>query len=110
MLLEVIDELLEKVEKMSERITQLENRQVVIIDEFSMMKADMLYQLDMRLREVKQQPSLLFGGVSVFLFGDILQLKPVKGRYIFEEPISFHKKCRYRFGSLFMYVYFFFEI
>ena len=42
----------------------------------------------MRLREVKQQPTLLFGGVSVFLFGDILQLKPVKGRYIFEQPIS----------------------
>ena len=71
-----------------ERRNQLENLQVVIIDEYSMMKADMLYQLDLRLREVKQQPDLLFGGVSVFLFGDILQLKPVKGRYIFDEPIS----------------------
>ena len=71
-----------------ERRTQLENLLVVIIDEFSMMKADMLYQLDLRLREVKQQPDLLFGGVSIFLFGDILQLKPVLGRYIFDEPIS----------------------
>ena len=48
----------------------------------------MLYQLDLRLREVKQEPDKLFGGVSVFLFGDILQLRPVKARYIFEEPIS----------------------
>ena len=71
-----------------ERRNQLENLLVVIIDEFSMMKADMLYQLDLRLREVKQQPDLLFGGVSVFLFGDILQLKPVLGRYIFDEPIN----------------------
>ena len=71
-----------------ERRNQLENLQVVIIDEYSMMKADMLYQLDLRLREVKQQPDLLFGGVSVFSIGDILQLKPVKGRYAFDEPIS----------------------
>ena len=71
-----------------EKRTQLENLQVVIIDEFSMIKSDMLYQLDLRLKEVKNQPELLFGGVSVFLFGDILQLRPVKARYIFEEPCS----------------------
>ena len=53
-----------------------------------MIKADFLYQLDLRLREVKQQPKLLFGGVSVFVFGDILQLRPVQARYIFEEPAS----------------------
>ena len=49
-----------------ERRCQLENLKVVIIDEFSMMKADMLYQLDLRLREVKEKPDLLFGGVSIF--------------------------------------------
>ena len=65
----------------------LENLQVVIIDEYSMIKADMLYQLDLRLKEIKQRPELPFGGVSVFLFGDILQLRPVLARYIFEEPI-----------------------
>ena len=54
-----------------ERRCQLENLMVVIIDEFSMMKADMLYQLDLRLREVKEKPDLHFGGVSIFLFGDI---------------------------------------
>ena len=64
----------------------LENLQVVIIDEYSMIKADMLYQLDLRLKELKQRPELPFGGVSVFLFGDILQLRPVKAVYIFEEP------------------------
>ena len=53
---------------------------IVIIDEFSMIKADMLYQLDMRLREVKEKPDLDFGGVAVFMFGDILQLRPVKAK------------------------------
>ena len=66
----------------------LENLQVVIIDEYSMIKADMLYQLDLRLKEIKQRPDTPFGGVSVFLFGDILQLRPVQAKYIFEEPTS----------------------
>ena len=70
------------------RRTELANLHAVIIDEFSFIKADMLYLLDLRLREVKQQSDKLFGGVSVFLFGDILQLRPVKARYIFEEPTS----------------------
>ena len=66
----------------------LENLEVVIIDEYSMIKVDMLYQLDLRLKEIKQRPDHPFGGVSVFLFGDILQLRPVLARYIFEEPIN----------------------
>ena len=37
---------------------------------------------------MKQEPDKLFGGVSIFLFGDILQLRPVRARYIFEEPSS----------------------
>ena len=28
----------------------------------------------------------MFGGVALFCFGDLLQIKPVKGRYIFDEP------------------------
>ena len=71
-----------------EKRKQLENLQALIIDEFSMIKADLLYQLDLRLREVKQQPKLMFGGVAIFLFGDILQLRPVSACYIFEEPAS----------------------
>ena len=71
-----------------ERRTELENLQIVIVDEYSMMKSDMLYQLDLRLREVKIMPDLVFGGVSIFLFGDILQLRPVRARYIMEEPLN----------------------
>ena len=46
----------------------------------------MLYQLDMRLRELKMKNTVIFGGVAVFLCGDILQLRPVMARYIFEQP------------------------
>ena len=61
----------------------MRNLKILIIDEISMVKSDQLYQLDKRLREITQKPGKLFGGVSVFWFGDIMQLKPCKGRYIF---------------------------
>ena len=83
-----------------ERRNQLENLLVVIIDEFSFIKADMLYLLDMRLREVKQVPDVAFGGISVFLFGDILQLRPVLARYIFEDPTSERFKLAFLICSL----------
>ena len=72
--------------KRDEKRTLLKNLQFVIIDEISMVKCDQLFQLDMRLREVKQKPDKIFGGVAVFAFGDIMQLKPCQARYIFEEP------------------------
>ena len=61
------------------------NLEVLIIDEISLVDADMLYKIDLRLKELKQNDNL-FGGVAIFCFGDLLQIKPVKGRYIFEEP------------------------
>ena len=66
---------------------QLKNLKAVIIDEFSMIKSDTQYQLDLRLREVTQKPSMLFGGVGVFIMGDIMQLRPCQGTYIFDKPM-----------------------
>ena len=60
----------------------------------------MLYKLDLRLKEVKQKPETDFGGVSIFLFGDILQLRPVRARFIFEEPRSENFQLKYLTDSL----------
>ena len=60
----------------------------VFIDEYSFIDSDMLYKLDLRLKELKQRPTTDFGGVALIFFGDILQLKPVRARYICEEPKS----------------------
>ena len=68
--------------------TLLRNLKLVIIDEMSMIKADMLYQLDFRLKEIMQNINEDFGGVSIILLGDLLQLPPVQGRFIFEQPIN----------------------
>lgn len=50
-----------------------------------MVEADMLYQLNLRLKEIKQNDKD-FGGVAVILFGDLMQLRPVQARYIFQKP------------------------
>ena len=60
----------------------------------------MLYQLDLRLREVKQKPDLPFGGVGVFLLGDILQLRPVMANYIMEMPKNEAFHLAYLSGDL----------
>ena len=51
-----------------------------------MIGADMFYQIDMRLQELKERKNVPFGGVSVFLFGDILQIKPVRSDFLFSKP------------------------
>ena len=52
-----------------------------------MVKSDQQFQLDMRLREVMQKANQIFGNISIFYFGDIMQLKPCRGRYIFQPPV-----------------------
>ena len=51
-----------------------------------MVKADMLYQLDLKLQELKEKVGVPFGGVAILDFGDILQLRPVMGAFAFEKP------------------------
>ncbi len=58
---------------------------LLIIDEYSMVKVDMLHQIVQRLKEIMPCEER-FGGVSVILLGNIPQLKAVRARYIFDEP------------------------
>ena len=50
-----------------------------------MIKSDMLYQIHQRLQAIKGN-NKPFGGIAVFLFGDLLQLRPTAAKYIFQEP------------------------
>ncbi|QYJ69023.1 helix-turn-helix domain-containing protein [Flavobacterium litorale] len=56
--------------------TILQNLQLLVIDEVSMLRADLLDAIDFMLRSVRrnEQP---FGGVQVLYIGDLLQLPPV---------------------------------
>ena len=71
-----------------QKIRLMKNLKLLIIDEISMVKADMLYQLDLRLQEVKEKIGTPFGGVSIIAFGDLMQLAPTIGRYVFQEPAN----------------------
>ena len=65
---------------------QLSELKIVVLDEMSMIKSDQLYQLHMRLVEITQNEEN-FGGISVLLCGDLMQLKPI-GKWIFDQPKS----------------------
>ena len=65
-----------------------------------MVKVDMLYQLDLRLQEIKERIGVPFGGISIFCFGDILQLQPVCGRFIFDRPSNSAFHITYELDSL----------
>ncbi len=59
-----------------ERINLIRSVELLIIDEVSMLRADLLDAIDWTLRNVtrKNEP---FGGVQVLFIGDLLQLPPV---------------------------------
>ena len=72
----------------AEKRALFRNLRCLIVDEISMVSADMLYNIDLRLREITGRLDTVFGGVSVFVFGDLYQLQPTKARYVFEEPTN----------------------
>ena len=92
------------------RRQQLINLILCLIDEFSMVKSDLLYQLDQRLREIKDIPKKKketdnkkeeqFGGVAILLLGDLLQLRPVMANFIFDTPKNPEYKASFAYGSL----------
>ena len=52
----------------------------------SMVKLDMLYQLNLRLQEITGNLKVPFVGLFIFNFGDMMQLKLCLAHYIFVEP------------------------
>ena len=61
-------------QRQSELLQELE---LLIIDEISMVRADTLDAIDTILRHFRGQPLLPFGGLQVLYIGDLFQLPPV---------------------------------
>jgi hypothetical protein len=55
----------------------LQELELLVIDEISMVRADTLDAVDTILRHFRQQPLLPFGGLQVLYIGDLYQLPPV---------------------------------
>ena len=55
----------------------LVDMELLIIDEVSMLRADLLDAIDMVLRYIRRNNTASFGGVQVLFIGDLHQLPPV---------------------------------
>ncbi|TNE53875.1 MAG: helicase [Bacteroidetes bacterium] len=58
------------------RLQLIRNLELLIIDEVSMLRADLLDAIDWSLKRIRQN-NLSFGGLQVLFIGDLLQLPPV---------------------------------
>jgi len=69
-------------------LTELE---MVVIDEVSMLRADMLDAIDLILRHFRNQPLVPFGGVQMIFIGDLFQLPPVINNEEWEILKAYYK-------------------
>ena len=83
----------------SDRKKLLQNLDLLVIDEVSMLRADVLDAIDFRLRKARRM-ELPFGGVQVLFIGDLFQLAPVVKQQdqhlmnqYYASPYFFHAKA-----------------
>ena len=70
----------------------LAHLKLFIIDEISLVSADMLYTIHMRLTEIFNTPKTSpFANLNVVLVGDLLQIVPVQGTLVFKSPLNLKK-------------------
>lgn len=68
------------------KFDQLRELQTLIIDEISMINAELLQKVSDYLKLIKQS-NRPFGGVQIILVGDFYQLPPVSGKFCFEADV-----------------------
>ena len=61
------------------------NLKMLIIDEISLVDSDIFYKINLRIREITQL-GVPLGNVAIFVLGDLMQMCPIAGRYIFLDP------------------------
>lgn len=77
----------------------LKELDMIIIDEISMVRADLLDRIDNKLRQVRRS-NKRFGGVQLLLIGDLFQLPPVITKSEKEILSSFYSSNYYFFNSV----------
>ena len=76
----------------------LRELELLIIDEVSMLRADLLDCIDVILRHVRKRKFDPFGGVQLLLIGDLHQLPPVVKNYE-RQVLSTYYKSMFFFGA-----------
>ena len=72
-------------EKLDRLKKELEEVEVVIVDEMSMVSSDHFYHFHKRLCQIFDSKDD-FGGRALLMVGDIMQLPPVQGKPIYSKP------------------------
>ena len=72
---------------------------ILVIDEISMVRADMMDNIDRFLRINRGQPYTPFGGVKLICFGDLYQLPPVIGTQEEREYLHEHYETPYFYSA-----------
>lgn len=92
-------ELLSKIRYQKQRIQLLRKIELLIIDEISMVRCDVLDAIDTILRSVRNNHSSPFGGVQVLFIGDLYQLPPVVSRNEWDEVLGNYYESPFFFAS-----------
>lgn len=75
------DELLIKIRFNKQRLQLLRKMELLVIDEISMVRCDIMDAIDTILKSVRRKYDLPFGGVQLLCIGDLYQLPPVAHRH-----------------------------
>jgi ATP-dependent exoDNAse (exonuclease V) alpha subunit len=71
----------------------------LVIDEVSMVNADLMDAIDRSLRQARSRPHEAFGGTQIILFGDPYQLAPVPGENEERAYFADHYKSMWFFDA-----------
>ena len=90
--------LLAKMKINNDRRKVFQSLELLVIDEISMVRADILDQIDVVLRHFRFRPNEPFGGVQLLMIGDMFQLPPVvsNSEWTLLRP---HYKTQFFFSS-----------
>lgn len=88
--------LLAKIRMSKNKRKLLQEMEVLVLDEVSMVKADMLDAIDTLLKHIRNNHYQAFGGVQLVFIGDLFQLPPVVNEYewshlskVYKSPFFF---------------------
>ena len=71
----------------------------LVIDEVSMVRVDMMHMMDAKLRYIRNEPDIPFGGCQIIAFGDLYQLAPVVSDKNIREYLQHIYKTIFFFGA-----------
>lgn len=84
-------ELLDRVNENPKAVQRIKNSKVLIVDEISMAKADLVEKLDIVCQFIRNKDKP-FGGIQVIMVGDFMQLPPVFKNFD-EEKFAFESQA-----------------